>query len=103
MIDIRFKGGVKLQGMRPEVILACSVSMIVCAKLGFPWTMTSGIEGSHSHTSLHYSGCAFDLRTRNVPDPKLLSDSIREALTTDFDVILERTHIHIEYQPRQIT
>jgi hypothetical protein len=65
--------------------------------------LTSGIEGSHGRASLHFAGCAVDLRTLNVPTEKLqpLVERIRAALGADFDVVLESNHIHAEFQPKQ--
>ncbi len=59
--------------------------------------MTSGRDREHSSGSFHYYGLAFDLRindlSRNVIDT-IVAD-LKKRLPA-FDVILERTHIHIE-------
>ena len=47
--------------------------------------------------SLHYANLAIDIRR-----PKgyaLIRDQIKEHLGDDFDVISEKDHIHIEYDP----
>lgn len=80
-----------------------AVAAEVYREFGEQLTITSVVEGKHSATSLHYAGCAFDCRIRDVSNPRHLSVEIKNRLTGDYDVILESSHIHIEYQPRQIT
>lgn len=65
-------------------------------------TITSGLDGKHMRGSKHYTGDAFDVRTNNVPTEKLapLKSLIAERLTSDFDVILESDHFHIEFDPK---
>ncbi len=59
--------------------------------------ITSTFEGSHSPGSLHYSNDAIDLR--RVTESILIKDKLVVFLGDKFDVILEDTHIHIEYDP----
>lgn len=96
------KENVKVQGFRPEALIAVMVAKSVYQEEGIPFTITSMLDGKHSSTSLHYAGCAFDIRTRIIPEDKqpIIANKIRERLTVDYDVVLEKTHIHIEYQPR---
>lgn len=62
--------------------------------------VTCGDNGKHSKTSLHYSGNAVDLRRYSDIDMKKLRDEIKSRLNIDYDVILEETHLHLEFQPR---
>ena len=49
--------------------------------------------------SLHYAGCAVDLRF--PPDNAAgLKAALAEALGGDYDVVLEADHIHVEFQPK---
>lgn len=100
---MKLKTGVKAQGLRPEMLLGIMAAQEVYRAHGFPVVITSLLDGTHSATSLHYSGCAVDLRTRHVPksEQQQIRDEIKEALGEDYDVILESTHIHMEYQPRR--
>jgi len=65
--------------------------------------ITSITDGKHSAVnSLHYSGAAVDFRIKNIPDAydkESVALLIRERLTKDYQVVLESTHIHIEYHP----
>lgn len=97
------KPGVRITGMRPEILLAVVAAERVYAQAGFDCTITACVDGRHTTGSLHYAGAAIDVRTRNVPADRLpkVAGQIRECLAGDFDVILESTHLHIEFQPKQ--
>ena len=66
--------------------------------------VTSGREGKHMETSLHYQGRAVDIRRWNVPEADLASvlTDIRRVLGLNWDVVLEKTHIHVEYDPKEL-
>jgi hypothetical protein len=69
---------------------------------GTEGTLTSGIEGAHSPSSLHYRGLAWDFR---LPTLSSHNDKVIQALRTEltatyYDILLERDHIHIEYDPK---
>ena len=97
---LRFKPGVKIQGIQPEVVATFPV--IESAFSPKTVVITSAKDGKHSRTSLHYSGNAIDLRTRHLVEGE--ADKIllllREWLTDEFDVVLEEDHIHLEFQPK---
>jgi len=61
--------------------------------------ITSGRDGKHGLNSLHYQGLAVDLRTWNLLATVVAR--IRAELGSDFEVILEKDHIHIEYDPKK--
>lgn len=94
------KHDVNPQGMRPELVPAWFAVFVV---MGPDATVTSLLDGEHSHTSLHYSGCAMDIRTRDLSEDeaKAAGKAIKDRLGKHYDVIVESTHIHIEYQPRK--
>lgn len=63
--------------------------------------ITSARDSKHSERSLHYEGKALDFRSRDLKPAvaqRVLS-ALRSALGTDFDVILESDHFHLEYDP----
>ncbi len=97
------KPGVRLTGLRPELVIAVIAAERVYAKAGHDFTITAGIDGKHSTGSLHYSGAALDLRTRDVPaaDVPMLAAQIRDCLGADFDVVIENDHLHLEFQVKQ--
>ena len=63
--------------------------------------ITSARDGLHSAGSLHYYGLAVDCRTRYFDDitKKAVAAEVKEALGSDYDVILHSTHLHVEYDP----
>ena len=99
---MRLKKGVRITGVRPETVLGMHTCDSVFQKHGIEMVVTSVMEGSHSRASLHYPGCAFDLRNRNVPQElrNEITLELQEALQDDFDVIAEGNHWHVEFQPK---
>ena len=98
---MKIKPGVKVHGISPELMLGLSVCKEVYHRFGYEFVVTSLTEGDHSRHSLHYAGQAADLRTRHMAESskEKVVYEIRKRLTEDYDVVLELTHIHIEYQP----
>ena len=63
--------------------------------------ITSGKDGIHGKNSLHYIGDAIDIRIWNIKvNLENLTKVISKALGDGFDVVLEKDHIHIEYDPK---
>ncbi|WP_159521759.1 hypothetical protein [Sunxiuqinia indica] len=93
---------VKVKGITPEILLAGMIADQVCRDHGEEVVITSGVDGKHSLTSLHYSGNAIDIRTRffSKAEAQQVRSEIKERLGIDYDVIQEADHIHIEFQPR---
>ena len=100
---MRLKSNVKITGIRPEILLALTIANDVYKKHGHNLVVTSLLDGVHSKNSLHYAGCAADLRTMAAHIPKstiaAISEEIRRALTSDFDLVVEPDHLHLEFQP----
>ncbi len=60
------KPGVRLAGLRPEILIAVFAAERVYAEEGHDLTITAGVDGKRMPASLHYAGQAFDLRTRDL-------------------------------------
>lgn len=99
---LSLKPGVRVGGLAPEMVLAGVVVMMVFREWGYnSCTITSCRDGQHKEGSLHYVGKALDFRTRDVVQsqlPTIVAD-IKEALGEEFDVVLEKDHIHLEFDP----
>jgi len=69
-------------------------------EFGYPVIITSGLD-SHEN-GLHPEGLALDLRTRHLLSvrPLTVVEKLSERLGSEFDVILESDHIHVEYDPK---
>ena len=94
---------VKVTGIRPELVLGLVVAADVYRQYGNELVITSLNDGVHSKTSLHYAGAAADLRTFYF-EPEIVPEvieAIRKRLGKDYDVVLEKDHIHLEYQPKR--
>jgi len=94
------KPGVVL-GSMPEMEYARRIVARVYERSGYQLTVTSGYDGSHSAVSLHYKGLAEDYRTRDLRPGDLdrIVAEIRATLGSDYDVIVEADHLHVEYDP----
>lgn len=99
---IALKGGVKAKGIQSELLLAVMVIDGVYTRNHCPLTITSLTDGQHSPDSLHYKGYALDCRTRDISVPLLdvIVREIKESLGSDYDVVLEGDHLHVEYDPK---
>ncbi len=97
----KLKPGVRLTGIRPEILFAVMAAERAYNRAGHELVVTSCVDGKHGRGSLHDQGCAVDLRTRDVPADVMqaIVAEIREALGADFDVVLEQDHLHVEYDP----
>ena len=101
---LSLKSGVNCAHLSTGVLLGLLVAERVFDALGYKLVITSGLDGEHSKTSLHYAGEAVDLRTRHVQPQHLplIVDEIRKSLGENYDVVLEATHLHVEHQPRRV-
>lgn len=90
-----------------EMNYALEVVVRVWGRYGRMATVTSGTDGEHSATSLHYAGLALDFRTKDISavnDKRAMVAEVQAILGRDYDVILEdegrpNEHMHIEYDP----
>jgi hypothetical protein len=93
-----------LPSNRPEIERARRIVVEVWNRYGYSVTVTSGEEPNATHRteSLHYSGLAEDYRTRDVAPSKLadMVSDVRARLGSDYDVVLESDHLHIEFDPK---
>lgn len=112
-----FKEGVALKRPTIEVIYGMAIADRVAIRLfGKPATVTAINDGRHSTGSLHYNdpdypadqdpeAYAFDVRTVHSSwglQPKQIKQYSRElqrSLGPHWDVVIERTHIHCEFDP----
>lgn len=96
---VRFGFNVRVQGARPELLLALMVVSNLCVERGIMVLVTHMLDGEHMHNSLHYSGAGVDFTVERMMDQVWMTAELKERLSRDYDVIDESTHIHIEYQP----
>lgn len=100
---MRLKHGVRMRGIRTELVAAMLAADAACRDADIDCVVTSVTDGVHSRGSRHYAGAAFDLRIRELPPGgagRLRAD-LADRLGGDFDVLLEDSHIHVEYDPKE--
>lgn len=98
---LKLKPGVRAHGLDVEGLLGIVVASSVYEALGYDCTVTSITDGRHGVDSHHHIGWAFDLRSRDIPPsvrPHLVAN-LKSALP-GYDVVVESTHIHVEYDPK---
>ena len=73
---------------------------------GHEAVITSTTEGTHSPGSLHYAGQAVDVALpgthgmTSTASPQDIAKALRSLLGPNYDVVVERDHIHVEYDPK---
>lgn len=101
---MKLKPGVIVQGISNEAMIGVLAAQAVYQRHDLDFVITSMLDGKHSSKSKHYRGDAVDIRTRHIQNANMKAQivaEIKDALGQDYDVILESTHIHLEYDPRR--
>lgn len=98
---LSLKPGVSIAKLTPQALMGVMIVMEVYRGMKKDLTITSGDDGKHMVGSKHYEGNAFDIRTRGMSSSEKadVARMIREVIGEDFDVVVEPTHIHVEYDP----
>ena len=96
------KDGVDVKGLTPEALIILLVAENLWKKYGEELVVTAVRDGVHMKNSLHYKGMAVDLRTRyfNVATQRVITKELRKRLGKQYDVVMHKTHIHAEYDPK---
>ena len=106
--SLAIKEGVKVTGghFDPEMVIILDTARNTAPAMydNTVW-VTSANDSKHMAKSLHYEDRAFDIRIRNIMgdisnNARLWVKAMKIILGDDYDVILEKDHIHAEYQPK---
>jgi len=102
---LKLKHGASLENVSWRMFYVAVVMDDIFKKRGQEAVITSGADGKHSRASKHYaknnfSGMveALDFRTWHVKAEEVAQEA-RDKLGPDYDVVVEATHLHIEYDP----
>jgi hypothetical protein len=96
---MKIKRGASLNGLKIEMRKPLAAAGQIWEDAGHELVVTSGTDGTHSAGSLHYYGYALDFRTRYFDEPHIvkIAHSLRKALSDEYDVIIHKSHIHVEF------
>ena len=93
------KAGVDISRLRPQIRKKLNrIANIVFKIERKELVITSTYEGNHSEGSLHYANLAVDIQ--RAANGNTVKNGLQDKLGRDYDVVLEPTHIHIEYDPK---
>lgn len=100
-MQYNIKPGVSIAKLTPQMAMGYTIIMAVGRELSIDVIVTSGDDGKHMENSKHYDGNALDFRIRHVDANRrrFFQKAVQEALGSNFDVVLEPTHLHVEYDP----
>lgn len=90
-------------GVTPKNLIIAAAIANVGWDLPFDLVITSGTDGKHMKGSKHYTGEALDVRTSNIPKGEvgLVLNRLQTRLGSDYQVLLEADHIHVEFDPKR--
>jgi hypothetical protein len=88
-------------GVQPKHLVIAAALANVSEILKLELTITSGTDGKHMPGSKHYTGEALDIRTSNLTrtNRERVLVALKGRLGPQYDVVLEKDHIHVEYDP----
>lgn len=91
-----------------EILAAQKITeQLIFDMFGIDLTITAILDGKHKKGSKHYDGNAFDHRIWFISNGKQIYIDVnkyalllRKKLGNNYDVVIHKTHIHIEYDPK---
>lgn len=107
--NLCLKEGVRLNGphLYPEMTQITETARKTAPPTddGKVW-ITSANDSKHGDASLHYKNLAFDIRIYNITgkvhhEAELWAERLAVALGPEYDVVLEKDHLHIEFDPEE--
>lgn len=89
--------------MSPEIKAAMLTANALHKEMtGKEMVITAIFDGKHMEGSKHYAGNAFDMRRWDIGGKvKEFISALKTSLGTDYDVVNEATHIHVEFDPKK--
>ncbi len=98
---LTFKPGVEVYRLSYHTWRAVDIAWRLASRYGQrELVITSVTEGRHKIGSRHYEGMAFDFRRWSIQDVTRFVEALRFHLGRHYDVVVESTHVHVEYDPK---
>jgi hypothetical protein len=100
---ITFRAGIQFHIFRLEIALAIHHASIWSELAGVGVDVNSGADRAHGPNSLHAWDLAIDLDTARdkIEDLRQLHGYLSRNLPPQYDVVLERDHVHVEWDARR--
>ena len=100
---IEVKPRVILRGLNKKMLPVFLKAPDIWRKHGKNMVITSGLEGKHCKNSRHFAGMALDLRSLNLDRNarSQVRNELAGALGSEYWILMENDHIHVEYNPPQ--
>lgn len=100
-----FKPGVIIQGLKPIMFPLIVYASNIHFRLfnSKKMVITSVLDGKHMKGSKHYRGLAIDVRINDKSKDEVhrfYYTITYDSNLIDYDIVLEKDHIHIEYDPK---
>ncbi len=96
---MKIKQGAIVDNKLAIMMALCTVDPIL-KKYGQEIIVTEHKGGKHMPTSRHYYDAAVDLRIWDLTEKEKCVLEMRGAIGSEYDVVLESDHIHLEYDPK---
>jgi len=101
---VQIKPGVRMAGVKPEMMVVLDVVPVVFARFGYDCWLTSCVRNGDG-TSKHDSGEAMDFDSSvNVPEATghEIAFRVNQTLSRDYDALWHgpRFHLHVEHDPK---
>lgn len=95
------KLGVSIKYLNREIRRQLNLIDYIYRQHGEEVVIVSTREGNHSPSSLHYTDNAIDIRSPATRNMKSILQKLNKHIdAASFDIVNEKNHIHIEYDPK---
>ncbi len=98
-MSMLIKAGVDISRLLPPIRKRLACVSLAYVDIGEHMIITSANEGTHGAGSLHYANLAIDFGYPVKMDDEFMS-TFKRCFTPDYDIVPEKDHIHVEYDPK---
>lgn len=100
---LNLKPSVVFKRITKQQLKMLQTALDVWTFFGFTPTVTSANDSKHRTNSLHYTDLALDFRTKDLPPGVAggIASQLQTSLGLGYDVVMEKDHIHTEYDNKR--